>query len=95
MPASAGKGRAKGKRQAFVRYLPGRVKTEIPAARGRRRPGTAQDRAMSPTRMQLIACALLCAGGTALMVAGYFMGGGVAIAVGAVLALLTFGRRNR
>jgi hypothetical protein len=45
--------------------------------------------------MQLLACALLCAGGAALLGEGYLMGGGTAIAVAALLALMTLGRPNR
>jgi hypothetical protein len=45
--------------------------------------------------MQLLTCALLCVGGGALLTEGYALGGSAAIAVGAVLALLTLGRRKR
>jgi len=45
--------------------------------------------------MQLLTCALLCVGGGALLSVGYVLGGSAAIAIGAVLALLTLGRRNR
>jgi len=44
---------------------------------------------------QLLTCALLCIGGVALLASGYVLGGITAIGVGAVLALLTVGRRNR
>jgi len=50
---------------------------------------------MGPKTTQLLTCALLCIGGGALLSQGYALGGSVAIAVGAVLAVLTLSRRNR
>jgi hypothetical protein len=44
---------------------------------------------------QLLTCALLFVGGVALLASGYVLGGITSIGVGAVLVLLTVGRRNR
>ena len=49
---------------------------------------------MNSRRMQLLACALLCAGGAALVAAGYLMGGITAIGVAALLALAMLGGSN-
>jgi len=45
--------------------------------------------------MQLLTCALLCVGGAGLFSEGYVLGGTAATALGAVLALLTLGKRGR
>ena len=51
--------------------------------------------AMGPKSTQLLTCALLCVGGWALLSEDYVLGGLAAIAVGALLMLLTLGRPNR
>jgi len=50
---------------------------------------------MGPKSTQLLTCALLCVGGGALLSEDYVLGGMAAIAVGALLMLLTLGQRNR